>query len=442
MPDVSPRGKTIDPRLRRRDVRCVPILHGRLESAVAVRQCFQEYRPEAVAVELPPTLGDAFVRAVKRLPLLSVVYYERQDEELVYLPVEVTDGVTEAARLALENDLPLRFVDRDTENYGRFEDFVPDVYAANRIGYLEFCTLWSRARRPPAQPDDQMREAAMVWRLQRLKERHQKIMFVCGLVHYPRVMDGLDEGAARPLERLKRPGVSLAHLAEESSREILSEPGFLAGRYEEARREGATAPPDRLAMQEELWTRAARRHQKNNQERLDAAAWSVLRRFTRNYALVTGRLTPTFYQLVIGARGAAGDDFAYEVWDEGSRYPHQTDEPNLPVLRLTGDDLWLDQRRVRFHRRLKSLRSRLVPAPIQKRPREEFEGQWDVDWDRVNVCSWPPEDVVLEDFGEFLKKRATGLLSAENKRTVPFTTSLRYTGNIHNIYLQFCLFIK
>jgi hypothetical protein len=422
-PDVSPR-ISIDPRLTRDDVRCLPILHGRLESALAVRRCFDVFCPEAVAVELPPTLGRVFARAVDRLPLLSVVYYEQEGGELVYLPVEVTDGVTEAVRLATEHDLPCLFIDRDTENYGRHDDFWPDPYAATRIGYLEYCSQAGADHGRAADPEDEMREAAMAYHLQRLRTKYDRVLFVCGLVHYPRVMDRLEKPAARPLERLKRPGVMLAHLAEESSREILSEPGFYAGQYEKFRSQGPAADPDRLQLQEELWALAARRHHKRNQEELTASAWSVLRRFTRNYALITGRLTPNLYQLVIGARGAAGDDFAYEVWDEASHYPWQTDEPGLPVLRLRGEDLWLDKRRIRFHRRLKSLRTRLMPVPVKPRPRENFPGQWDVDWDRVNVCSWPPEDVVIEDFGEFLKKRATGMLSAESKRTVPFSTSM------------------
>ncbi len=377
-----------------------------------------------MAVELPPTLGKTFAKAVERLPLLSVVYYERRDGELVYLPVEVTDGVTEAVRLAREQGLPCHFIDRDTEDYGRFDDFLPDPYATTRIGYLAYCSLYGSVPREAAGPEDDLREAVMAWHLQEMRGKDDRVLFVCGLVHYPGVMARLDSPAARPLERLQRPGVQLAHLAEESSREVLSEPGFFAGQYERSRSEGPAAGLDRLQMQEELWALAARRHLKQNREELSAAAWGVLRRFTRNYALITGRLTPNLYQLVIGARGAAGDDFAYEVWDEASRYPWQTDEPGLPVLRLSGDDLWLDQRRIRFHRRLKSLRTRLMPVPVKARPREKFPGQWDVNWDRVNVCSWPPEDVVLEDFGEYLKKRATGMLSAENKRTVPFTTSL------------------
>jgi hypothetical protein len=90
----------------------------------------------------------------------------------------------------------------------------------------------------------------------------------------------------------------------------------------------------------------------------------VLRKFARNYAFITGALVPSFYQLVVAARGAADDNFAYEIWDKGSQYPWQSEKPELPVLRLSGEDLFLDQKRIRFHRRLKTFRRRLVSVPV------------------------------------------------------------------------------
>ena len=42
----------------------LPILHGRLECADLVRQAFMVQPPDAVAVELPPTLEAAVLQAV------------------------------------------------------------------------------------------------------------------------------------------------------------------------------------------------------------------------------------------------------------------------------------------------------------------------------------------------------------------------------------------
>ena len=40
------------------------------------------------------------------------------------------------------------------------------------------------------------------------------------------------------------------------------------------------------------------------------------------------------------------------------------------------------------------------------------------------ICSHPPEDLVIEGWGHYIKKKAGQILAAENTRTVPFTSSL------------------
>jgi hypothetical protein len=47
--------------------------------------------------------------------------------------------------------------------------------------------------------------------------------------------------------------------------------------------------------------------------------------------------------------------------------------------------------------------------------------------DPFSHCSWPPEDMALEAFSSYVQKKAQGVLSEENKRVEPFTTSL-YDG--------------
>ncbi|MGD8437832.1 MAG: hypothetical protein PVJ70_09305, partial [Syntrophobacterales bacterium] len=106
----------------------VPVIHGRLEFAMAVIRWFARWQPDAVAVEFPVTLREPLLKGLKRLPLLSVVLYEEKDGTHVYLPLEPTDGVVEAARLALTDDLPLHFIDRDLESMPQINEAFPDPY--------------------------------------------------------------------------------------------------------------------------------------------------------------------------------------------------------------------------------------------------------------------------------------------------------------------------
>jgi len=119
------------------------------------------------------------------------------------------------------------------------------------------------------------------------------------------------------------------------------------------------------------------------------------------------------------------DNYGYEIWDLGSRYPWQEENPTLPTIELRGEDLFLNQKKIRFHRRFSTMRRRLVPVPgKKKRLQEQRPGEWQRQWQGNMICSFPPEDIVIEGWGHYIKKKAGQILAAENSRTVPFTSSL------------------
>jgi hypothetical protein len=407
------------------NVRLVPILHNRMEFATEVRRQFEEFRPDHVAIEYPSTLGEKILQGIRRLPYLSVVHYEESDGTFIYLLLEPTDGQVEAARLALENSIPIHFIDRDTEGYPLDLSPMPDPYALTKIGHFLFCQAYLRKHRDdPRSLEDQLREKTMAYHLQQLSHRRERILFVGGLYHLPGLVEALAQPQTEVIGRRLRKGVGLAHLHRDSSREIMSEMPFLAAQYEKSRssRDGETL--DRLEANKQVISTSRENYWKNSKEELSRSQVRVLNRFARNYALVSGGLVPNFYQLIVAARGAADDNFAYEVWDKGSDYPWQTENPGLPVLRLSGEDLFLDQKQIRFHRRLKTFRRRLVPVPIRKKKREQIPGEWKKDFQGLFICSYPPEDVVVEGYGQYLQKKALEIKSEENSRIVPFATSM------------------
>ena len=67
-------------------------------------------------VELPATLQPAWMRAVARLPEMSVIFYPDEsagDDQAVYVPVEPADPFTEAIRTGLEIGAEIVFADPD-----------------------------------------------------------------------------------------------------------------------------------------------------------------------------------------------------------------------------------------------------------------------------------------------------------------------------------------
>ena len=403
----------------------LPILHGRLECAALVRQAFEVQKPDAIAVELPTTLQAAVLRAVARLPLLSVVHYQDSCGQTVYWPIEPTDALVEAIRLGVTDGVPVYFIDRDMENYPRVREAFPDSYALSQIGLPAYAEAYCRTFKgvKPLEADLQ-REQAMAYHLQRLGKQYQRLLVVFGLAHYLGLLRELSLRQAQPLAKIRRPGVQVAHLAEDSSREILTEIPFLSAAYERWRQEIPLGQMDRLDLLGSLVSEAAARYQKSTGETIGMRQQAILHQFGRNYALMHGQLTPDFYQLVVAARGVADDDFAYEVWDLGATYPWQEAHPKLPVLRLTGEDLFLNQRKIQFQRRLRQTRKRLVPMPVRKKLKETRPGEWREKWQGKGICSFPPEDLVVEGFGEFARKKAVSMLAEQNRRIAPFVASL------------------
>ncbi len=407
------------------NVRLVPILHNRMEFAIEVRRQFEEFRPDRVAVEYPDTLGDKILQGVKRLPLLSVVYYEDKDGAFTYLLLEPTDGQVEAVRMALSEGLPIHFIDRDTSGYPLDYSPMPDPYAVKKIGHFLYSQAYLKVSQTHTSfPEDALREKTVAYHLQRLSRKGERILFVGGLSHLPGLQDLLDQPQTQVIGRRKREGVGLAHLHKESSQEVLSEIPYLAAAYERTRSSDGLDKMDRLKTISQLISIAAKNHWKRNKEELSRTQIRILHKFARNYALLTGYLVPNFYQLIVAARGAADDNFAYEVWEKGSEYPWQTEEPSLPILHLKGEDIFLDQKRIRFHRRLKTMRRRLVPIPVRKKKRERYPGEWRKEFKGFSICSYPPEDVVVEGYGHYLKKKAFEIKSEENSRIEPFMCSM------------------
>ena len=93
-----------------------PVAPGRMEFAIEVRQAILRERPEVVAVELPATLQDAWMRAVSRLPEMSLIFYPDETagyDQAIYVPVEPADPFTEAIRTGIEIGAEIVFVDPD-----------------------------------------------------------------------------------------------------------------------------------------------------------------------------------------------------------------------------------------------------------------------------------------------------------------------------------------
>ncbi|HEY2016047.1 MAG TPA: hypothetical protein VGH38_21240, partial [Bryobacteraceae bacterium] len=109
-----------------------PVVPGRLEFAIEVRQAILKNRVEVVALELPSTLQPAWMQAVSRLPQMSLIFYPEEgggEDQAIYVPVEPADPFTEAIRTGLETGAEIVFADPGSSERPHLKDDYPDSYA-------------------------------------------------------------------------------------------------------------------------------------------------------------------------------------------------------------------------------------------------------------------------------------------------------------------------
>jgi hypothetical protein len=65
-----------------------------------------------------------------------------------------------------------------------------------------------------------------------------------------------------------------------------------------------------------------------------------------------------------------------------------------------------------------------VLVPVRRHPAApEDPAEWLNGFDGAGICSYPPEDIVVEDFGRRLKERAKSQIATERSRCEPFVSS-------------------
>jgi hypothetical protein len=459
-------------------IRILPVLHDRVELGAVVAEVLDELDPALVAVELPTTLAEAVGRAIARLPRISVVISEEAGEDARIWLTAPGDPFVEALRWAAERGRPTALVDPDLPAATRSAEAYPDPHAIHTLGAEAYLEIVRRlAQDEPRDPTDELRERGMAHHLKEAAAgAGGPVLALVGAAHADRVAAHLAGPTAPPLARQRRTSVQLRHLHPESLTAVLHdpplahavhellrqgppppEPAFetavsrrvelvrdglriLAGEAvedaaERARSvaawaahhgvrpgEGGRARVDRGALAGVVWRIAAASWAE--QTRNAVAPWQrrLFFDFARRYARVRGLLVPGLYEWLVAARGGADDNLAWEAFDTGRTYPWQHGPVELESARIDGEMLDLGSRRVRFRRRFFKVKQRLVP--VRSRPTTDDPARWLEAFDADGICSYPPEDLVVEDYGRFLQRKAISILAADRRRSEPFTTSL------------------
>ena len=460
-------------------IRVLPVAHERVEIAAVVRGVLDRLRPAGVAVELPTQLTEKLGAAVRRLPRISVLLSEEPGQEALVWVVAPGDPIVEAVRWAQENGRPFFCVDPDVRYRARHRDPVPDPYAIWTLGaeaYLELLVK-SGAQRP-VHDDDRVREQGMAYfSRQARRTLDGELLVLTGAAHAQRLRALLEGPVARPMIRLGKSSAGLWHLDPVSLTGLMADAPLAHAAWEGARDgsipeapelgealsrkisvarfglrvitgEGdedrqlrrrrlaeyaaATAvragpagwAPDRRRLAEVVWRVGAGSLREQTDSELAAWQRRLFFDYSRRHARLQGLLAPGLYEWTVAARGVGDDNLAWEVFDAARTYPWQWQESEIPVARLDGSELDLGSRKIRFRRGFLSVKGRPLRVPVRQRPEPEDPAEWLKGFDAAGICSYPAEDLVIEDYGRFLQAKAKSILAAERSRTEPFSSGL------------------
>ncbi|MEO8048836.1 MAG: hypothetical protein ABI833_00350 [Acidobacteriota bacterium] len=405
-----------------------PVVPGKLEFALELRKLLLAAKPGVVAVELPGFLAPSYKRALARLPELSVILYHDDDgdDRAIFIPVEPCDPFVEALRTAEEIGAHLIFLEPDSAERPHLPDTYPDTYSVRRIGldpYIEAYRVYPQMRTEEVTAH----ASAMAWKLQGA-DPEASVVAVIALNMLDPLLDAMETPQQQP-PRGKKYEPDLLNPHPDCLAEITIEFPYLQERYEFFRL-GMGSPPcddktlDRPRVQFDLMREAEGKYTSSTGEKLAHWQRRMIARFTRNLAHISGDLVASVYDLAVAARSVVDDNFGWEVWQMANRYLAQHDTSDLETVRLNASEIWINTKRLRIRRRLPRPKQRLKPTGLKQRKREKFAGEWAHQTSGEAICSYPPEDLVIEEYGRYVKQKAKAVLSEERARVEPFTTSI------------------
>ncbi|MDP8989809.1 MAG: hypothetical protein M3N41_06985, partial [Acidobacteriota bacterium] len=318
------------------------------------------------------------------------------------------------------------FLEPDSAERPHLPDTYPDTYATRRIGldpYIEAYRVYPQMRTEEVTAH----ASAMAWKLQGA-DPDASVVAVVALNMLDPLLDAM-ETPQPPPRRGKKYQPELVNPHPDSLAEITIEFPYLQERYEFFRL-GMSSPPyddqvlDRPRVQFDLMREAEGKYTLSTGEKLAHWQRRMIARFTRNLAHITGDLVAGVYDLAVAARSVVDDNYGWEVWQMANRYLAQHEVSDLDTVRLNASEIWINTKRLRIRRRLPRAKQRLKPAGLKPRKREKFAGEWAEQTTGEAICSYPPEDLVIEEYGRFVKQKAKAILSEERVRVEPFTTSI------------------
>jgi hypothetical protein len=405
-------------------LRVLPVRHGSLAFAEAARHAVLEHRYARIALDLPSCVSDEFCQAVERLPEIWAATWI-QDERRWVLPADPCDACTMAARVALQERIPLVFVDDESPTELADDPDLPDPSTAETLGVAEYAGICLASLDRIATDELRLRAARMASRLRALPAGDT--LLVVRLALLPSLLRELTQPSPDiPLEELAHPVSQLELLPVEPKHLLfaLGEWPFVAQEAERLRADPFGQIPSSRQWTGRLLGWARRRLvERRRAARIPLSELKIAVRFAERLAKLSGQHQPSLWDVVQAARATSGDAFATSVLEAARFHGHEPMERarlKLGPFRAKTPD---DQSRPWSHRLLPRP-PRWAQVKLRREPEPEEARKWIKEWKPLSLCSHLPEDIAIERFNREIRERAKSRTTSNQPVSRPFESSL------------------
>jgi hypothetical protein len=253
----------------------------------------------------------------------------------------------------------------------------------------------------------------------------------------------LGEPQAIPLMKTAVNAAVVAPLHPDSLKKGFTEIPRITETFEQWRRNPSDPPPvNRHELIVSLMEAATDYYSHQTHQEVPPYVRVTWASFLRKWLTFKGELLPDLYHLVAGARSALDEDFAYHVHEFLSEYAWANDPLDPSAILLDEDDLLFHGHKIVLHKKLRTLfrtsRKYRMKAVTTSKWKEHLKRNWETaDPNEVDICSYPPEDVEVERWGEALIKHANHLLQTAQSDTEPFVADFGAGPDIRETLRRF-----
>ncbi len=431
-------------------ITALPVVHGSGDFAWEIRRQILRMTPDCLAVPLPKSFQTLVTQAVLQLPQPSIVVqrsllgnsneWENAGDEddsdypspvegnATYVPIDPCQPVIAAIRVAIEEHIPIRFVDLETDSFEPLTRTLPDAYALKKVSLEQYAAAVLPFLSAGENRQWQDRIRYMAWQLRQLSIDFRNIAYVPSLLDWPFVRQAFLNPELTCPEHEQVDETRVYSVEQNSLYFLFGEIPFITGLYEQAR--ATLADDSALAIDgvKQLLMTARGRYvleYKNRARRITPKILGQCLQYIRNLTLIERFFTPQLVTIVTAAKQIAGDGFAIHVLETAKDFGMEVDSKHeraqLGIHQIFAESLGICE-----------TSSRLPGPPLvwsnlelTPRPTREDQQKWKQQWNPYSQCSWPPEDEKIEHFRQTVFDRAREVMGADFARTEKFTSSIK-----------------